>query len=560
MLDFCPYEVGRGNKGYRKIDRNRLAYEMIFYAGYSYDSFMKATSKYKIDGLIEVGEDARQADFHDVVYRYMMKAPKGNGKTGPEKLIDWIRKVDSQTTNAESEQKEILFEKIDGEEQNGWGRKDSGFSIDCIPNEDGSYLIVKKNEEEREAVIAQLIPCCPNCHSRLPIGFLNADDYIGVYLCAPAGGGKSTYLTSLYANQFARLKNIGEKVKIVPAHYSSNASNSSWSNTEKKDLGKIAVDTFYEERVEASKMLVNQGICPDPTNTEQLIRPTFLRALVPGKTGNKVLMVGIYDNSGEVLAESQAMNEKIIMLANMYAQIYMIEPVQFGVCPLETEEDSAVDGTDFQDIRLLEIQKQGEYQEDHEGEVITGKELLEVPKQRVKSLTDRKNSTTDKNGEYNLYPAPFDLLTKLESDMSEIGMDFPFQNQHIAFTIIKCDLLKDLDVMQDYEYLFDPQNRKINQKVLWDDNLASMRDEDNKEIVDKLLFETEDGEENEALLESVTYASQSWHLVSALGTGTKAIPNTTPKKYQLTGKYDPIRLEEPLVTCIIKRIKENGWK
>lgn len=46
----------------------------------------------------------------------------------------------------------------------------------------------------------------------------------------------------------------------------------------------------------------------------------------------------------------------------------------------------------------------------------------------------------------------------------------------------------------------------------------------------------------------------SWHCISALGCATDK-----PENGHLLGDYAPIRVAEPLITCILKRIAENGW-
>ena len=44
----------------------------------------------------------------------------------------------------------------------------------------------------------------------------------------------------------------------------------------------------------------------------------------------------------------------------------------------------------------------------------------------------------------------------------------------------------------------------------------------------------------------------SWHCISALGCDAEMADN-------LLGEYAPIRVEEPLMTCILNRIRDNGW-
>jgi len=48
------------------------------------------------------------------------------------------------------------------------------------------------------------------------------------------------------------------------------------------------------------------------------------------------------------------------------------------------------------------------------------------------------------------------------------------------------------------------------------------------------------------------YKGLSWHCISALGCDAEL-------HGALKGAYDPIRVEEPLIRCIVDRIADNGW-
>lgn len=543
-LDFCPFEVGEDKKGYKKLDMDNLAYEMIFYDGYTYDDFKRAVRGTDIeDTLFTIGADIHQKDFNDGVTRYMMKAAKKGEKIGPEKLIELIEGIGEHSQKAVSEANIFDLEEDTKNSITGISR----INLKCKKQEEGTYIIY--DTAGREKPIAELIPCCPNCHNRLPMGFLTADDYIGVSLVAPVGGGKTTCLISMYVDNFGKMNTIGNGVQIIPAHYRASNVEIEAASGSARDIDVKAVDTFYEKRAKAAKELVEDGICPEITETVHIIKPTFLSIFVPDDKGDYHNMIlGIYDNSGEVLEGSQARNEKIMMLSNMYAQIYLIEPEQIGVKVPEEASDSDVKSSGSITGELLSIEAQGRLQKENAGKVITGEELLE----------QQAEKPGNRNGKKKEYKKPMELLTKLNQDMVEIGNIGAFSNQHIAVTIIKCDKLEYLDVIKCVENsraMF--ENREMNPDILWDENMAESNSDNYRRVFEELAFSGPEGLMNKREFNSVRFKSKSWHMISATGTRTKEIPGTN--RYRLVGPYNPIRLEEPLVTCIIKRIKENGW-
>lgn len=539
MLEFCPYCIEGDKSDLKKIKGDELAYEMVFYGNHTYEELEDVfKSIVDIKALIHEEEDAVLIKrYGEGTKRYFMPGPKSSGdKIGPQKLIELIQRYSGVQSPITDEVNSAFSEKS---AFSGAGIAEmsdlENLYLECIVDEETGIYFINETSAGDET-IAMLLPCCPKCRQRLPIGWLQADDYIGIGLSAPPGGGKTTFLISLYASLKNVAKYFGGPIRNVTWAHKNLATNKAVKD--EQDIGTTA-DYYHEKRKLDARRLVEEQICPAYTDPNHLIAPAFLTVKIGCKDGIKNLIVGIYDNSGEVLNEATEDEVRIVAFGYRYAQIYFMEPKQFGIHDKEEHMQSTYES------ELLTIEEQGEMQKDEKS--ISGSELLQI------NHTEEQKQITP----------PMELLASLCQRVETIQDTFGrypverFYAQHLAMTIIKCDLLQEKGILSaEEEPLLSVEDTGL--KTLWDRDIA--KNENRKyEAVFKKMIGKQDLEKAESLLDEFHNGggSCSWHVVSALGTRTEEYE---PERFKLVGKYSPVRLWEPLATCIIKRIRENGWE
>lgn len=464
---FLETDEENGKNGYLTFDMNNMAYEAIFAKGHDAQELKNTVLSPMYEVFLPRADQRLVQCFNDhETHIILSEANDENSENQCSRALRMIEEGNRKQDEARAA--EDMFE-------SGKGTKIYKLKYKKRGHE---YLIsYAESAGVRSAQIMRLVPCCPSCHHRMPIGWEEAEAYMGISLLAPTSGGKTTFVTSMMVNDFECLKNIGGDLEIVEAvdRYT---------------------DSSYRFLRNAAEKLVEEGVCPDRTNTEYMIPPVFLKVYYKGHQ----LFVTLYDNSGEVLSLMDGFNDaKIRMLPNMDAHIYMIEPEQLNV-------DLNVSDADDLDLYTQSRKK--------------------------------KN--------------PMKMYEDYKSWLLLNGMGHIVQKQHLALTICKCDKLEYLPEMETY-------NRY---GLLFEHGMScDLMDADAslaRESVVKTLFSDlmEDGSKK---LKQLDRENVSFHCISALGCGTQKVIQDGSEHFVMTGEYAPIRLAEPLVTCIWKKIQELGW-
>ena len=528
MLNFCPYEadVTQEGKEFLEIDMNNLAYELLFMNGFKYEN-LEVTVLGPAPSFIHQSKDARLSNAYlDNSIHYMLWESR-NAKT-PNGLKQLFAAIDKGNQNNRDNMQgagdvQVDLEESDPEESGGMLRYDE--------QEDGTYVIsYSEDSGRRRKAIMKAVPCCPSCHKRLPLGWNTADDFFGISLIGRSGGGKTTFLLSLMADNWQALKSLGSDWQFFAAH----------------DMKKEN-DSWYHTLIEASKKMCQfQGECPPSTQTGYLVAPVFIAALY----NRHKIIIGLYDNSGEVLKSMDPDDERIALLSNMFAHIYFIEPDQTRI-ELPDKKVKHPD-TDIKVPELLTLEEQGEFQKNNRGKEISGMELLRPEKTDNARRVRREDPLRMYRDLRDVY-FNNDVLDKLA-------------DQHMCCTLIKCDLLENIEEvreMEDADFLFqhgEPDD-------LLHENIQILRQDILKKFFLNFVFSKEKDLE---LLSKDFCDSVSLHCISALGCDTNfvaregsieniGIGEKVDGVYYLEGEYDPIRVAEPLITCIKKRVEENGW-
>ncbi len=520
MLNFCPFD-------FQKIrDLDDLAYELIFMHGHDLDELKK-----KLNGdanFIKAEEDKKRKDaFADSSKRYILKATNGrkNEVNGLKKLL---RLIDSEIEDADDRR-----QTTDGFERSDEKDLETFAEIEYEKLEDGVYEFrYVATDETMGGVFMRAYPCCPSCHSRFPKGWFDADDFCAIDFMAKKGHGKTTLLLSLMANNWKALQRPGEGWQISAAH------------DRHRNL-----DFWYSRYQEMSDEMTKKTarrkdcFCPDSTQVDKWVSPVFLKA----KYQDKLMIVGLYDNSGENLEHIDEHDVRMLALSNMFAHIYLIEPSQMHVALMQ-ESSSDKEGA----MKLMSIEEQGEFQKLHDGDRILARELLTAAKMPV------PEGQTD----------AMDMVSEYISFMEDLDLEDVLADQHICATIIKSDLLKELDEVNNIEnasYLFANTAGNVFQNQI-------ARQRITKKVFEELVFS--DPDTDKEILES--FGSVSYHCVSAIGcdteekevfvTATKTVNNeevemkdSIGKKRVLKGEYAPIRIADPIMNCLQKRVEMLGW-
>lgn len=522
MINLCPFDFQK----IRNLDD--LAYELIFMHGHDLDELKKKLSG--DTGFIKAEEDKkRKGAFGDFSKRYILKATNGrkNEINGLKKLLKLI--------DSESETKDIAdsYKTTDGFERSDDRTAEAFAEIEYEKLEDGVYeFSYAATDETMGGVFMRAYPCCPSCHSRFPKGWFDADDFCAIDFMAKKGHGKTTLLLSLMANNWKVLQRPGEGWQISAAH------------DRHRNL-----DFWYSRYQEMSEEMTKKTarrkdcFCPDSTQVDKWVSPVFLKA----KYKDKLMMVGLYDNSGENLEHIDEHDVRMLALSQMFGHIYLIEPSQMHVGVMQ-EAPAVVSSP----IKLMSIEEQGEFQRQHEGDVVLARDLLTEAKAPV------QQEQTD----------AMDMISEYLSFMADLDLEDKIQDQHICATIIKSDLLKGLDEVRNIEnssYLFENTTGNVFQNQI-------ARQRITKKVFEELVFS--DPDTDREILES--FGSVSYHCVSAIGCDTEErevfvattktvnneeveVKDSIGKKRVLKGEYAPIRIADPIMNCLQKRVEILGW-
>ncbi len=138
---------------------------------------------------------------------------------------------------------------------------------------------------------------------------------------------------------------------------------------------------------------------------------------------------------------------------------------------------------------------------------------------------------------------PFACYRALRLGRTEFNSLEHMRNMHSACVIVKSDLL--VDQMKDtpYSILFD----RVSVRDQADENQLELKDQKIREMIEQMqLFGNYPIPNFDA-----DYRSACWHCVSATGCACGY--------EELQGAYDPINIAAPIMSCLVKRMQENGW-
>lgn len=522
MLTFCPYE-------FKEINMNNLAYELVFPKKWNWEDVKnKTVVGTKKLPFISENDTRREKHFkkNDEKHIILLENSKG-GKNG---LALFKELIAYRNTQMESQMQE---EKIDGIEFDAGDFGDEEEIKLLYWNLiDGIDTFLDKDED----VVMCAMPCCPKCHNRLPMGWNDAEDFAAISLMAPSGGGKTTFLYSMMHNNWEAFQSIQNrqmgKIYITAAH----------RMNDKKDV------SYAQMKANEEEMCKSGGKCPESTDKDHWIPPVFLNV----QYNNHVLIIGIYDNAGEHLRIMDVMeNENLSMLLkNMFAEIFLFDPKHLNIAlPLNAPTDGGLP-----DFQILSLGEQGKYQKENALKVISAKDIL-APSTPLAGVT---GNVTDAMEVYSNHKA------SLQQNKSIGGLK-RLKEMYFCGVIIKSDLLEQCEEIKsngEYKHLF--QHKKDEEKMksedIWDLDAMEVRGELVEDMIQELqLFGNRDinnfkldfGEIDD-MGNKTNKKAVSWHCVSALGCATD-------EDKLLTGDYNPIRVAEPLVACIIKRLIDNEW-
>ena len=556
-MDYCPYK-------FDEIDMRNLAYELVFpediqwedvkektVIGILYQEYVEYVSSILCDKdssgrikdeakrgdnknehimLLEQEKDNSVLELFKQMIELLNKSSEDSAGTLPG-LVDAESAAGGADAGREVDELEKLLAGIRRSDRTGQERKklyhkqaDDG--LDTFVDQEGNLWITA-------------IPCCPNCHKRLPLGWKEAEDFGAVSLMAPTGGGKTTFLYSMMHNNWEVFSDLGgfggENLYITAAH----------RRNDPKDVA-------YADMMERSdEMCRSGGRCPDNTSKTAHIAPVFLNV----QYGEHKLIIGIYDNAGENLMNADPAGRPMIapVVSKMFAELYLFDPEDLNISLPDREKTQALKS--LEECAVMPLEEQGPYQEERRGERASAGEIL----------GQYLGAGPSKAGASRMTRAMQPYRNHCEN-MQHAGCLKHMKEMYFLGILIKGDLLEHVERIRadrDYDLLFD----RGKERDLFNMNAMQMRSDLVRQMIREFdLFGDvsldtfrKDFGEIDADGNSTGREAVSWHLLSALGCDVANRPEGEAAGGTLKGEYVPIRLAEPLISCIVKRIVDNNW-
>lgn len=533
-LDFCPYDG-------KKIDPNNLAYEVICADGWDWNRVRNETViSNKIRSYILENDVSRQKNLEFVdreQHVILLASQRGNGKNGLELLKELVQNGENE------EQKEV--EEISKHSSDSFEDKMKRiYSMRFELNETDTKADTKADSEglktceisgtglqfssenglctflnEAADPVFYALPCCPYCHNRLPAGWNEADDFIGISLLGSHGAGKTSFLYSLFNNkaeslaQTVLLKN--ESLSIRPAHF----------EKDKKDT----IYAYVSEQSE--KMCTENGKCPVNEKCGENV-PVFLRADYGKGADRKTLIVGIYDEPVSFIdrldtVTSVSGNQ---LLNHLYADMYLFDPRDMGIENISLKRMKGY--SQFKKCSAMSLAEQAEYQKENRDMVVNAKKILE-------SGYDR--DTEEKAGNYIPTLKIYEHVVSMYRRYADPEY---LSNKRFLGVVSKSDLLRG-KLSSDYDELL--YSREKTSAVDAED-IAGRSKAAEKMLESYGML----GRSSLHMFEKDYGKGISWHSISS--TGCDAVEND-----HLLGAYAPVNVGDPVISCIISRIKELNW-
>lgn len=558
-ITHCPYEnslINMENLAYEIRQAKYVMEDELFNS----ESFKELTSSNKGKSVVNYHDIERVLQFgynpEDPIHLNLFGGEKvrivyqSKNFNGRSKIHTILRKIDSSNSVGNNNELAVynyndksLYQTTSADENsilNDVNRAEAwDDEEDDIPDEKDMYKItkyvLKPNGEyefyHKARLLMTAVPCCPNCHMRLPVGWGYADDFGAVALMGPTASGKTSLLLSMMNKNWKVFQGITLNGK--PIHITS-ALQPGYGDT-------------YDDMLELSKKMCRKvgGKCPKGDKPEFWKLPVFLRVEYNGK----VLILGIYDFPGENLANPDMINNQALeaVKKNTYAEIYLFDPrndfVGIDLPPAQEAKDKKLFNRIFSSCNISEITEQGKLQKENAGKAVPANKVWDdaITKHRQKG---QDLSETD-SGDENPTGTTLDVYKNIIAARAREGTLRRMKDMCFSGVIIKCDLLENLFEDEDkYMSLF--ERRKITEINY--DEIEGKSTLVEKMIKDHRLF----GEVDVADIGIEFEKSRTWHCVSALGCDAY-------NHDELMGAYNPINVAGPLLECIFRRISDNGW-
>lgn len=429
--------------------------------------------------------------------QYAKRANAGNGADDSEEEIRPGQGIDRALRDIQSEH--FVLCEISRETRNG---RPTQFVI----REDGQRIAIT-------------YPVCPSCYNRIPEEIFEMP-LIKIALAASKSGGKTCMALSWFRTlNDARGRGLNSHVSQM-------------------DFVSMLQDQLGMED-DFGKMLrkfVHENICPAGTN-KQFIPPIFLKMNWHGRQERQAL-IGIYDAAGEVITESQRDAELVYYMKYMDGVIYMIEPDRTGLNRGLTNQYLCMRDEDIATYYENAIMLSTEEQSNVQIRNLRRETLAQIMNVRQGDMALlRENSAME-------------VLTALRSYVE----DTQLQHMHVALAISKCDELRSNHEIAEYNR----GNLLFMDEEQLDNNQRSMRNIAIQRLFEERIF-------NMQIFANV-FNSCSVHMIAALGCPAE-VPDDSDengeweesRESRLTGDFNPIRVEEPLLELIFKYAEDHGW-
>lgn len=375
-----------------------------------------------------------------------------------------------------------------------------------------SYDIIDKISD---ASLYTIRPCCPVCRTLLPDNWFSdiVKEYIPIVLIGEKSSGKTTYMSSLLGREFLDLLRGFGSIQW-----------SAYSAIEEEEIR----FKIQEIRYGNLKRLLEEGKYPEPTT---MVMPPVCINISKNINGTcNQIIVAVFDCDGELFTRNVT-REELKFLLNMQAYIYLVEPKQMS----ELDYRFMDENSEFTPDLIKPIDEQGTIQKDNIGNRISASDIIQN--------AYKKEKPED----------PVEMLIKIKRILSNRGSCL----KHIAYTIVKSDeLLKYPEKIEQITGIKDILNQNGSCSVLESEYFEPI-DDIIKEFFEKIVFSPDVTKFNMSSFQDFggNDVSKSWHCVSV----AKDIPIGERRNNGKVCKFDPVRIVEPFVRCLMPKMKEMGW-
>lgn len=363
----------------------------------------------------------------------------------------------------------------------------------------------------------EIVPCCPHCLTLLPDNWFSErlKAYEPIALVAPPESGKTAYMTSLLSERSYEL--------LAAISLSESVSIRSGISDEKRRMA------IQSTRFENLEKMTKKGLYPQGTVSNTVYPPVFL--MLTEKNKEEDVLIGVFDSAGEdfkTLTEylNASTNARptngMKFLKSVKSIIYFIE--KKNMHGLET-----LNRNNNMKYTPLPLSEQANIQQTEESILIS-----DLKQTSVSSQND----------------SPMQIIEELIIGMEDKQKLNSFPLEHIAYTIMKSDEF--LPIKDEIEKQLD----KPFEFLLENDETVNFRNEQQqnfKQEVLKAFFDKYIWDSRFPDRYSFNACPISLHCVRV------AIDLNEEKNGEKKCEWSPVRIAEPLMSCISETLKKLGW-